>query len=406
MDNAADKIKRCRNHASLAIWCGRNEGYPPAVLDSSLRVCLSELDNSRFYISSSAHVPVTGLGPYETKSPQWYFQNRGETFHTEQGIVAFPSIETLKEMMPEKNWWPINDMWGKHDWTQPRVQIFTDDMNKFYGQANSLEDFCRKAQFLNYTGPKAMMETWQSKRGGGVLIWMSHPAWPSLICQTYDYYFEPTAAYFAVKKGSEPIHVFWRSDNDDVQVSNNLNKSFSNYSVKTLLYDFTGNLVYEKKVQSDFKPNSTTTVLKMDFPESLSQVHFIKLILLDKNGNSVSDNFYWRSKNEGDFKTLNKLPEATVTAKCISEEKSESGKLKVSLKNNSSHIALMLRLKLVKSENGKRVLPIFYSDNYFSLVPGETKEVEISFEKKDLDGKQPELEIEGWNIQSRNIEIK
>ena len=406
IDNVADKIKRRRNNASLAIWCGRNEGYPPAVLDSSMRVCLSELDNSRYYVSSSAHLPVTGLGPYETKSPTWYFRNRGETFHTEQGIVAFPSIETLKEMMPEKNWWPINDMWGKHDWTQPRVQIFTDDMNRLYGQANSLEDFCRKAQFLNYAGPKAMMETWQSKRGGGVLLWMSHPAWPSLICQTYDYYFEPTAAFFAIKKGSEPLHVFWRSDNDDVQVSNNLNKSFSDYTVKSFLYDFSGKLVSERKVKSNLQPNSTATFFKMEFPETISQVHFIKLQLTDKNGNVVSDNFYWRSKNDGDFKTLIELPQAVISAQSISAGKPENGKLKVTIKNSSSQIALLIRLKLVQSESGKRVLPVFYSDNYFSLVPGEVKEVEISFDKKELDGNQPELKMEGWNIQTQNVEIK
>jgi hypothetical protein len=240
MDNVRDKILNRRNHASVAIWCGRNEGYPPAALDSAMRVECSNLDGTRYYVSSSADRPVTGLGPYETKDPKWYFTQRGNTLHTEQGIVCVPSAESMRAMMPDEFRWPINDMWGKHDWTQPRVRIYTEDMARSYGEPTGLTDFCKKAQMLNMEGPKAMMETWQSNRGPGVIVWMTHPAWPSLICQSYDYYFEPTAAYFAFKKGSEPVHIMWRADNEKVQVVNNTLRPLKGLNALVEVYDFSG----------------------------------------------------------------------------------------------------------------------------------------------------------------------
>jgi len=403
MTNVTDKIKQRRNHASLAIWAGRNEGYPPAVLDSAMRVCLSELDNSRHYVSSSAHWPVTGLGPYETKDPKWYFENRGTTFHTEQGIVCVPPAESLKEMMPEEYLWPINDMWGKHDWTQPRVKIYTNDLENSYGKATNLEDFCKKAQMMNMEGPKAMMETWQSNRGGGVIVWMTHPAWPSLICQTYDYYFEPTAAYFAFKKGSEPLHVLWRADNNKVQVANNLQKSFGSLQVKAFVYDLSGNKIIEKNNSLEVLPNSVTDFFALEIPETISQVHFIKLQLVDSEGNVLSDNFYWRSSKYMDYKLLNSLPKVLVKANASQKTEANTTTLKINVTNNSANIALMLRLKVVQSKSGKRVLPAFYQDNYFSLVPNEQKTVEIQIENNYLQGDNPEIIIEGWNIISQKI---
>lgn len=405
MDNVIDKIKNRRNHASLAIWCGRNEGYPPAELDSAMNECISLLDNSRHYVPSSAHRPVTGLGPYEIKDPKWYFKERGTTLHTEQGIVCVPSKESMHQMMPKEYLWPINDMWGKHDWTQERVAIYKEDMKNSYGEASNLEDFCKKAQMLNMEGPKAMMETWQSNRGGGVIIWMTHPAWPSLICQTYDYYLEPTAAYFAIKKGSSPIHIMWRADNNKVQLINNTHKSIKNLIAKVSVYDFFGKSVQKNNFNVESAPNSVKDICALDFSNVPTKISFIKLEILNKKGELVNDNFYWRSSKYSDYNKLEDLPKVKLNVEAKRNISGNKTTIDVKLSNNSNNVALMVRLKVVKKRNGKRILPITYQDNYFSLPPKESKTIAIIFENKYLQNDIPELSIEGWNIIPEQISI-
>ena len=77
--------------------------------------------------------------------------------------------------------------------------------------------------------------------------------------------------------------------------------------------------------------------------------------------------------------------------------------LTVDIKNAGKNIALMTRLKVLRDRSKERVLPVYYSDNYFSLLPGETKQVILEFNAKDLQGENPVLGIEGWNIDYMEI---
>ena len=401
MNNAVGKIKQYRNHPSLALWVGRNEGYPTATLDSALSVATSQYDGTRYYISHSAASPVSGLGPYENKDPKWYFENRGTTFHSEQGIVAPPTYEGMRAMMPQEYLWPINDMWGLHDWTQERVQIFEDDMAANYGAPKDIEDFSLKSQLMSLETAKAMMESWQSNRGPGVLLWMSHPAWPSMICQTYDYFFEPTGAYWGVKKGSEPIHILYRADNDNVEVANNTLSTLNDCVATIGLYDMNGQLKSSKIIPVSIGSNQLKHLCQLTFPDDVSKVHFISLKLANAQGENISDNFYWRSKEYQNYNDLAKMKKAKISASCSAALTGGIGKNKVVIKNVGDQVAFMIRLKVLDTETGERVLPIHYSDNYFSLVPGESKEIFIDFSLAE--DKNAEIYAEGWNIKRVRI---
>jgi hypothetical protein len=72
--------------------------------------------------------------------------------------------------------------------------------------------------------------------------------------------------------------------------------------------------------------------------------------------------------------------------------------LDVDLRNSSRSIALMTHLQLRKEHSGSRVLPVFYSDNYVSLLPGERKSLTVEVASADLAGEQPLLAVDGWNV--------
>ena len=390
---ASDKIRHFRNHPSLALWCGRNEGFPPADLDSAMCRMCHEFDGTRYYISHSASSPVTGLGPYENKDPEWYFKHRGITFHSEQGIVVPPTLEGFKAMMPEKYLWPINDMWGLHDWTQERVQIYYDDMVAHYGAPVGIEDFCNKAQMMNMEACKAIMESWQSNRGAGVLVWMSHPAWPSLICQTYDYFFEPTAAFFAFRTANEPLHIMMRADNNALEVINDTRKPADSLVANVTVTDLSGNVIVREQYPVSVRLNSKTRLSILDPGEECPEVYLVSLSLNDASGNVLSRNFYWVSGNGMDYHAMNDMEQAELACKVIDEA---DGRMTCEISNIGSIPAVMLRLLLIDKKTGRRILPIEYEDNYISLLPGESRKVSILAPESSGKGRQI-LVLQGWN---------
>ena len=400
MANARDKIRRVRNHPSLALYCGRNEGMPPKELDAELQRAVAELDGTRHYIPHSAAGTVSGFGPYDDRDPEWYFANRGKTFHSELGIVAVPTVESLRAMMPAENLWPINDMWAVHDYQTPRMPLYTRRIDRRYGPAVDVEDYCRKAQMVNMESAKAIYECLQASQGSGTLVWMTQPAWPSLICQLYDYYFEPTAAYFGAKKGSEPLHVLWDSHADVIKAANNTIHD-QDVTVVGEAYDLAGRKIWHKSVNLNLPATSVKNCFALARPSS--GLFFLKLKML--SGKEVlADNFYWSSRN-GSCTDLEKLPQVKLPVTVESCRTQGCTRATITLKNPTANVALMIRLKVVRADSGERILPVFYDDNYFSLLPGESRTVSLEFAGGDAAKEPIAVATEGWNIVPQQIRI-
>jgi hypothetical protein len=133
-------------------------------------------------------------------------------------------------------------------------------------------------------------------------------------------------------------------------------------------------------------------------------VFFVKLEL-NRENHAVSDNFYWSGAKGGSCAELNQLPLVTLGANAVRSEDKGLSLLSVYVTNSTGTVALMIRLKVVRAGSGERVLPAFYEDNYFSLLPSERRAVSVKFPNASLSGEQPGLEIEGWNIGSRKIAV-
>jgi hypothetical protein len=416
MDNVKDRVLRIRNHPSLALYCGRNEGNPPKDLDAGMAQATSTLDGSRFYIPNSASGLVSGHGPYEPRSPSWYFKEGsgkqkvgppgskrgggiGTTLHSELGIVAVPTADSVRLMMPQADLWPISSTWAEHDFYQPRCKTYLDRISKSYGPSASLDDFCEKAQMENWENAKAELETWRSNSGSGGLIWMSHPAWPSFICQLYDYYLNPTGAYFGARIANEPLHILWDAFSNKIKVANNTGHDFKGLYAEAWIYNMDGTPQGHQEAQIDSSANGMATdCFDLALPASLSPVHFIKL-KLSSGGKVVSENFYWRGVKEDEYLTLNNMPKVPVIGSFTCQVGNGKTVLDVRLENPTSQVALMVALKVVRAEApGERVLPIFYGDNYVSLLPHEARHISVEFDPAEIHGGQPKIVAAGWNV--------
>jgi hypothetical protein len=400
MANARDTIRRIRNHPSLGLYCGRNEGDPPPGLDEGLRDATSGLHADVRYIPHSAARPVSGGGPYSARPPRFYFEERAtEKLHSELGMPNIVGYESLRQMMPERSRWPQGLDWGLHDFNLGGAQAlagFRRTIDETFGGAHDADEWVRLAQIVNYDGYRAMFEA-QGKNRMGVLLWMSHPAWPSFVWQTYDYYLDPTAGYFGSRKGSEPLHVQWNPVSDAVEVVNYSAGAQKGLSVYAAVLNLDGTRQWEKAASVDSPEDSVQKPFALEFPASVSDVHFVRL-RLSRGPQVVSENLYWRGRRDGDLRALRTLPTVALQARTRVERQAGRFVLTTEIANPSSAPALLVRLSPVRAASGDRIRPALFSDNDVALMPGEQRTIRTEVEARDARGEEPRIAIDGFNV--------
>ena len=391
LSNAQDYLRRIRSHASIGIWVGRNEGFPPEAIDRKLREYVHTLAPGLEFISSSADDGVTGHGPYWALPMKEYFARQSGKIHTERGMPNVMNIESLKRTLSPDSLWPQSVQWGQHDYTllgAQRAREFNGLVEEGLGKATSAEEFTRWAQLINYNGYRGMYES-TSKSRAGLLIWMSHACWPSMVWQTYDYYFDPTAAYFGVKKACEPLHIQYNALTDSIEVVNHSAGNVAGITATVAVYDLNGKKVRQQKLRVNSNEDTTKAILKLAKlqPQAPSDVWFVRLTLADKRG-VISENEYIMGREENNYRALNTLPEPALQQNV----KVTGTKAVVTLKNVGKSVAPFLRINL-KGADGEQILPVIYSDNYFTLMPGEQKVVAIEWKAEDGRGQAPIIEV-------------
>lgn len=411
MANAENLLMRIRRHPSLLLWCGRNEGYPPASLDKALRALVAREDPASYYLSSSADGEVSGRGPYSRLPLKEYFhmyempgqQWEAVKFHSERGMPNFPNYESLVEMMPADQAWPPSDLWGIHDFALHSAQkgsTFLAAVDAYFGPSSDARTFASRAQWVNYDGYRALFES-RSLHRRGLLLWMSHPAWPSMAFCTYDWFFDATASYYACRKACEPIHIQWNPYKEQVEVVNYSAGDRTGLKALAQLYDLRGELVAMQEVLLDAREDSTNDLDGIRIPEETAKlsdsVCFLRLQLY-QGEELLSHNDYFLPRVEDDLRGLNKLPAAALDVTV--DYSFEDQCYKLTLTNPGEVPALMLHLT-ARGYMGRRILPILCSDNYIHLLPGETRELTVRQTAGSSHAKA--FRVEGFNLAARDF---
>jgi hypothetical protein len=228
---------------------------------------------------------------------------------------------------------------------------------------------------------------------------MSHPAWPSLLWQTYDYFFDTDAGYYGAKKGAEPLHIQWNAATDAVEVVNDSAGEQTGLTAHAEILNLDGSLKWEKSANLDSREDSTQAPIQLNYPAGLSKTHFIRLTL-SQNGKVLSSNFYLRGLNENDYTGIRDLPNVNVTLKSHIQRKGDQWFLTAGLRNTSKSPALLVRVKAVREKSGDLIVPALYDDNYIALMPGERRTIYIQIENADTRGERPRLVLYGFNLNS------
>ena len=408
-----DQVIRLHNHASVIAWMTGSDCVPVLELEQRYLDTYAKYDY-RPYISSAKSLKseLTGwsgskmAGPYEYVGPDyWYFDvtNGGAFgFNTETGIGAnLPQAESLQRMIPADQLWPTSEAWSKHCTTSGSamntVTVLTNTINGQYGEATGFNDYVRKAHAVDYDATRAMFEAFRVNipLSTGIVQWMLNSAWPSLYWQLYDYYGVPVASYYGTKKACEPVQLIYNYKDSQVYLVNEGNMT-GNVVASVKVYDDSSNLLSEQtKILATSYRN---TVKAFDLKEYEGHPHFVALEITGENGNGIADNFYciaaqrnsydwdeytWYDTpitSYSDLRFAFAQPEADVQM----ETSYADGTYTVVLKNNSQVISYMNILK-AKDAKGELVVPAYWSDNFFPLLPGQTKTVTCKAGVKGVD---------------------
>ena len=408
---AEEYVRRIRNHPSLALYVGRNEGYPPAEIDRFLEEMTAREHPGMYYISHSAADGVNGGGPYHALPAAAYYTLHGkDKLHSERGMPNVMNYENLVRSIGKEHVEPFNSvahpnaMYGLHDYALGRegykaaqqAESFNELLVNAFGEPVDAEEFTRLAQWVNYEGYRAMFEG-RSEYRRGLILWMSHPAWPSMVWQTYDYYFEPTGAWFGCRKACESVHILLNALTGNVDVVNYRAGNLGGLTASAVVYDLAGKEVRRLSETLDIQEDDTRTCFALEVPSDISEVYFVRLRLSDASGRILSENFYTKGREEGNLRSLRTLPKARLSVSAAAGGSMEDlpggiadGRevilTQVTVTNRGGAPVPMIRLKTLDRHTGDLVLPVWYTDNYFALMGGESRTVTVCVRREDCSG--------------------
>jgi exo-1,4-beta-D-glucosaminidase len=417
-----DQILRLRNHPSVFNWLLGSDNHPTESVEKMYIQTLKELDGTRPYQSSATQdsSTVSGntglwMGPYPkvyAYRPPVYWYGKLE-FNTEAGPSGeqIPPLETMRKMMPENDLWPISNSWN----IRLHKAFYPDARNALYsryGKPEGVKEYSMKSQVLQYEATRAMFEAFAGNKykSSGIIYWMYNSAWPSMYWQLYDYFFVPNGAFYGTKKACENLHIQFSYDDSSIRVVNGNYRDFSGLKATAKLYNMNMAEIFSAETPVEIKSDESRKVLSIERPEEAGDIIFLKLILSDAGGKEISSNFYWLSSKgdeNADFNALNKLPEVELNY-TVSSVRQENGKYiaVIDIENPSASLAFSVNPKIVKKDSKELVLPVFWEDNYFSLLPKEKRSVKVEFDAENLDGAIPVLALDGWNIKPAEKELK
>jgi exo-1,4-beta-D-glucosaminidase len=432
----ADQVVWLRHHPSVFVWVVGSDTIPRPELERRFQKTLERVDPTRPYLAGckgktstlSGPTAVKMEGPYDYVVPgYWYLdRQRGGAygFNTETGPGPQPPpLDSLRRMLPEDHRWPIDEVWDFHCGRNEfgNLDRYRQALDQRYGPPESLEEFARLAQAANYEAVRAMFEAFAVRRpeATGVIQWMLNAAWPKLYWQLYDRYLLPNGAFYGTRVACQAQSLVYDYGDHAVFATNDRPRALTGLTAEVRVLDADSRPVLERRIPVALEPLASTKLLDLDGVATDTPVHFLSLRLVQADGAELARNFYWLSSRDdvpdwerstwfytptreyADLTALGRLPPARVTASLDLADLGETRRAQVTLHNRSDKVAFFIELGLVGKRSQRPLRPVYWDDNYVSLLPGETRTLAAEYPARLLPNEVPELSISGFNLAPR-----
>jgi exo-1,4-beta-D-glucosaminidase len=422
-ESLRSQISMLRHHPSVSIWANASDGFPPDPVLNRYHNILTDLhwQNATVDTVSSFTKDARGErkwdgihmeGPYSWRPPTYWFSGRYAASRgscAEQGDNEhIPTYESLKKFIPADKLWPINDTWFFHSGANLGNDTLVNirhAVDRRYGTSSGAEEFSRKAQLAHYENTRAQFEAfaadgWTNHKM--TIYWMLNSHWPSFFGNIFDYYLSPGGAYYGAKKGLRPLSVVFDSyaigDHRQAKITvvNQGPTQQRNLRVRVRVYDLEGKLREDRSAEN-LQVDSGSAVQAMTLPRfpASSPVFFVRCQLFDANGGVLAENVYWQSQKDddvgepkndsafglkpagwADMTSLNTMPQVPLELSAAHSSLAGENRVTIHLHNPSEHIAFFERAVITDAKDGDELLPIEYDDNYVTVFPGDTVEIQ------------------------------
>ena len=458
-DCTVDIVKRYRNHPSVVIHMAQNEGETREDVYEMWRRTVLRYDDTRFLVPSGSfpdyrtgtpawfdrELPV-GMNDYMPKTYSWqmpwvYYQfvrkQRNWMFMIESTSASLPPLESLQRFLPQlaelppntgqSPHYPLDEAWA-HFGANSYYEWFDRGLRLYYGEPADVADYVRKAQLVSYDQHRGLFEAvhhrmWEITSGFGE--WKLNSAFPDIQWQVYDWFLRPMASLFAIRKACAKLAVQLSPLDNVVSVVNNHLEAREGLQVQACVYDLQAGLVHEQSGLVSAPGNAYAEAFTLVLPEAVDDlpVYFVKLQLRGDDGAALADNFYWLSPRldeydllfDDDFRKfpsnkplavprqtpalaeLGELPPVELTV----QARREADRVLVTLENPSAGLAFFIRVRVTDAA-GEELLPVYWDDNYVSVLPGETRALGAEVAGR---GEGLLVRVDGWNIVAGEVPI-
>ena len=422
--NVESSVKRVRNHPRVAFYVASNESTEV----TGTRELIEKLDGTRPWQQQSECDGIHDGSPYVQVNPMLHYLDKASPrgsrvngFNPEYGFTGMPHYTSLQRFLRPEEIWPMNkSVWDYLDGSGfGKVTTVVKALADEYGESGSIKEYGWKTQVLGAMNSKAVWDVWNYNKLGygdrfcsGTLFWSHASPIPMVKNHMWDWYLIPTAALYHTMHALEPVHVQFDYLKNTVSVYNERLSPLSGLTVTARIYDLNSKKIASWTERGVAVPADGVAcdVLRLSFPEKLTPVHFVALECRDAKGKLLSANFYWRSRDEyipdtltgpctSGFQSLQKMPAATVKSTLRRRADTENLYFDVTLKNTSGKIAFFNEVLLL-GDDGLPVPYTFTTDNYFTLLPGESQTVTLEIARADAPT-TPLIHVEGWNVREK-----
>jgi len=422
-------VKRLRNHACIALWCGNNETemgiefwhWPKTfsysdelyeilkqeydlVFKDVLPNTLAKFDDERFYFSSSP------IGFWENKADDnrgdnhywgvWHgeepfseFKHRVPRFMSEYGFQSFPLMSSVKQYSREEDWHLDSSVMKTHQKHPRGNKLIKQYMDSEYREPKDFANFLYMSQVQQGLGMKVAFEAHRAAMPFcmGSLYWQFNDCWPVASWSGIDYYGRWKALHYQAKRSFEPIASFIDANDETLSVSmvsDQLTTCSLQLTEKLITLD--GDLVWQQQQVLDVKPLSSEIVTTHQISTLLkdhdaSEVTFVaELAVTDApienhdNADSLAERLYQAIHY---FVPTKELPLTMPSYDVTTDYKNGQLRLELTADTLARQVFIDFNDDVIAqvSQNSAVTLGNF-SDNFFDLLAGETKVISLAID--------------------------
>ena len=204
----------------------------------------------------------------------------------------------------------------------------------------------------------------------------------------------------------EPLHVQLNLPGYELAVVNTTREDAARLTVRARIVNLDGTVLHDHSESVDSLSNSVRTLSPLPLPQWLSRagVVLVELSLRDARGRLVSENLYWPAASGVNARRLSALAPQQLAASASAERNADGVDVRIRLKNPGPGVALMTRVTL-SGADGQPVLPVYYSDNYVSLLPQQEKTIVAHCPGPGAGTACTSVAIRGFNVSDAHVPI-